>query len=144
MVVDAVLQENPPIVDFKQMAAAQQQDPDILKLQTSLSSLTLKACPIPMSYGKIICDMSTGVPRPIVPSLYRRQVFDSLHSHPGVRATQRLITSHFVWPTSTLMYGSGPDPVFSVKDLKYIVTPSLRSQLLLPPIIDLSKYTSIL
>ena len=101
MVVDAVLQENPPIVDFKQMAAAQQQDPDILKLQMSSSSLTLKACPIPMSDGKIIFDMSTGVPRPIVPSLYRRLVFDSLHSlsHPGVRATQRLITSRFVWPS---------------------------------------------
>ena len=82
------------------MAAAQQKDPDILKLQTSSSSLTLKACPIPMSDGKIICDMSTGVPRMIVPSLYRRQVFDSLHSlsHPGVRATQRLITSCFAWP----------------------------------------------
>ena len=53
-----------------------------------------------MSHGKIICDMSTGIPRPIVPSSYRRQVFDSLHSlsHPGIRATQRLITSRFVWP----------------------------------------------
>ena len=51
------------------MATTQQQDPDILKLQTS-SSLTLKACPIPMSDSKIICDMSTGVPRPIVPSSY--------------------------------------------------------------------------
>ena len=63
MVVDAVLQENPPIVDFKEMAAAQQQYPDVLKLQTSSSSLTLKAYPIPMSDGKIICDTSTGVPR---------------------------------------------------------------------------------
>ena len=53
--VDAILEENPPIMDFKQMDTAQQQDPDILKLQTSLSSLTLKACPIPMSNGKINC-----------------------------------------------------------------------------------------
>ena len=100
MRVNAVLQENPPILDFKQMAAAQQQDPDILKLQTSSSSLTLKACPIHMSDGKIICDMSTGVPHPIVLSLYRQQVFDSLHSlsHPGVRTTQQLITSHFACP----------------------------------------------
>ena len=71
MVVDAVLQENPPIVDFKQMAAAQQQDPYILKLQTSSSSLVLKVCPIPMSDGEIICDISTRVPRPIVPPSYR-------------------------------------------------------------------------
>ena len=37
---------------------------------------------------------STGPPN------FRRQVFDLLHglSHPGVRATQRLITSRYVWP----------------------------------------------
>ena len=50
MGVDAVLQENRPILDFQQMAAAQQQDPDILQLQTSSSSLTLKAC-------RILCAM---------------------------------------------------------------------------------------
>ena len=45
-------------------------------------------------------DMSTGVPRPLVPARFRRVVFDSLHSlsHPGVRATLRLLTSQYVWP----------------------------------------------
>ena len=39
-------------------------------------------------------------PRPFVPIAFRHVVFDSLHSlaHPGVRATQRLITERFVWP----------------------------------------------
>ena len=44
--------------------------------------------------------MSTGVPRPYVPSELCRIVFDALHSlsHPGVRATQRLITARYIWP----------------------------------------------
>ena len=44
--------------------------------------------------------MSTGVPRPYVPSELRHTVFDAFHSlsHPSARATQCLITSHYVWP----------------------------------------------
>ena len=36
----------------------------------------------------------------IVPARLRRAVFDALHSlsHPGIRATQRLVTSRYVWP----------------------------------------------
>ena len=45
--------------------------------------------------------MSTGVQRPYVPESFRRAIFDSLHSlsHPGIRATQSLVTSRFVWPS---------------------------------------------
>ncbi len=91
----------PPVVDFKKMAAAQRNDPELLRSQTSpSSSLTLKEVPLPMSSDPLICDVSTGVPRPFVPEQFRRAVFDSLHSlsHPGVRAKQRLITSRYVWP----------------------------------------------
>ena len=47
-----------------------------------------------------IYGMSTGVPRPYVPSELHHTVFDAFHSlsHPSVRATQRLITSCYVWP----------------------------------------------
>ena len=40
------------------------------------------------------------MPRPLVPKKFRRNVFDSLHSlsHPGIRATQKLITDRYVWP----------------------------------------------
>ena len=46
--------------------------------------------------------MSTGVPRPYVPSELCHTVFDAFHSllHSGVRATQRLITACYVWPKS--------------------------------------------
>ena len=89
-----------PVLDFTEMAAAQSSDPD---LQTTHSSLTLKEVPLPLSDKSIIiilCDISTGTPRPFVPLKFRRPVFDSLHSlsHPDIRATQKLITTRYVWP----------------------------------------------
>lgn len=47
----------------------------------------------------LICDTSTGTPRPFVPVNFRRTVFDHLHSlsHPGIKATQKLVTSNYIW-----------------------------------------------
>ena len=86
-------------IDFEEMAKAQEGDQELSNLSSS-TSLKLSKVPIPASTVTIVCDLSTGVPRPVVPALYRRAVFDSLHSlsHPGVRATERLITSRYVWP----------------------------------------------
>lgn len=60
-----------------------------------------KELPIPNSGGTITCDISTGTARPYIPPQYRRAIFDSLHSlsHPGIRATQRLISERFIWPS---------------------------------------------
>ena len=88
-------------IDFEAMAKAQAEDHDLSTLQSSSSSsLQLSNLPIPTSPTTIICDISAGVPRPVVPEPFRRAVFDSLHSlsHPGVRATERLVTSRYVWP----------------------------------------------
>ena len=59
-----------------------------------------EAIPLDNSSHPLYCDSSTGTHRPIVPKAWRRTVFQSLHelSHPGIRATQKLITSRFVWP----------------------------------------------
>ena len=94
---DAVV---PPTVDFKDIAAAQQHDTELQQLQSSSTSLQLQSVPLPTSNITLVCDMSTGAPRPYIPSELRRTVFDALHSlsHPGVRATQRLITARYVWP----------------------------------------------
>ena len=96
----STLHQSPPIIDFKAIAAAQQTDPEISELQTSTSSLQLQPLPLPTSTLTLLCDMSTGVPRPYVPQQLRQTVFDSLHSlsHPSIRATQHLITSRYVWP----------------------------------------------
>ena len=86
-------------IDFTILAAAQQNDPELPALKTS-SSLRLHDVPLPSSTGTILCDISTALPRPYVPPSYRRHIFDQLHSlsHPGIRASQQLITERFVWP----------------------------------------------
>ena len=94
----STLHQSSPVIDFKAMAAAPQSDTEISDLQTS--SLQLQPLPLPASDLTILCDMSTGVPRPYVLQQFRQTVFDSLHSlsHPSIRATQHLITSRYVWP----------------------------------------------
>lgn len=89
-----------PVVDFRAMAAAQAEDPSILNLHAD-SALKLEQVPLALSNGAtLLCDTSTGVQRPVVPESFRRPIFNALHSmsHPGIRATQRLVTQHFVWP----------------------------------------------
>ncbi|XP_075733129.1 protein NYNRIN-like [Rhipicephalus microplus] len=63
-------------------------------------SLVLEEIPLPYTTTMIPCDTSQKSPRPFVSVQFRRAVFDSLHdlSHPGIRATQRLVTDRFVWP----------------------------------------------
>jgi hypothetical protein len=87
-------------IDFEQMAVAQKEDTEIKHLMSSrFCSLTIKPFPL-QSDTVLLCDISTGVPRPLVPLSLRRTVFCALHSlaHPGIRATQRLVSARFVWP----------------------------------------------
>ena len=90
----------PPTIDFAAMADMQQHDDELHKLRSSSTSLQLKDIPLDVGASQLVCDVSTGTPRPYVPSGLRKTVFDSLHSlaHPGIRATQRLVTERFVWP----------------------------------------------
>lgn len=87
-------------IDFETMALAQRSDSDLQQLQASGTALDLRTVLIPSSTTPITCDMSTGNPRPFVPESFRRIIFNSLHqlSHPGIRATQKLITARYVWP----------------------------------------------
>ncbi|GFU05738.1 retrovirus-related Pol polyprotein from transposon 412 [Trichonephila clavipes] len=50
---------------------------------------------------QIFCDVSRENVRPYVPEELPFEVFRSLHnlSHPGIRATKRLIQDRFVWPS---------------------------------------------
>ena len=98
---NALLDKQPPVLDFAAMAKAQAGDPQIRSLQSAPSSpLVVEPVPLPHSADPLFCDVSTGSQRPLVPLQWRRTVFDSLHnlSHPGIRATQKLVTSRFVWP----------------------------------------------
>ncbi|VDP86070.1 unnamed protein product [Echinostoma caproni] len=63
------------------------------------SSLELCRLPLLTSDSSFLCDVSHQVPRPLVPEPMRRLVFDALQglSHPGVRATQKLISQRSHW-----------------------------------------------
>ena len=87
------------IIDFEAMASAQD-NCKFLTHDTPQLSLSLQHFPLPHSSNTIICDVSTGQPRSVVPPAYRWPIFHSLQclSHSGVGASQKLITSRFVWP----------------------------------------------
>nr|VZH94975.1 unnamed protein product [Spirometra erinaceieuropaei] len=85
--------------DLAKLADLQTADESIEELRTSIT-LQLRDAPLPASPGTILCDWSTGTPRPVVPPPYRKVVFDHFHSlsHPGIRAGRKLIAARFVWP----------------------------------------------
>ena len=97
--INALQASESELLELEELARVQQDDPDLTKLRSS-SSLILEDIPLPQTNTTIVCDVSKGVPRPYVPKHFRRTIFNSFHSlsHPGIRATQKLITTRFVWP----------------------------------------------
>ncbi|XP_051993051.1 LOW QUALITY PROTEIN: uncharacterized protein K02A2.6-like [Xyrauchen texanus] len=86
-------------LDYNRMAATQATDPDVQLLRTSTTGLQIEDVVFGDAGTMLLCDISTGSPRPVVPSGWRRQVFDTIHglSHPGSKASQRLVATKFVW-----------------------------------------------
>ena len=78
------------------MARAQDTCPGVQKMQSSSS---LKVEKVHVEGTSMLCDVSTGVPRPLVPTSWRPAIFSAVHTlaHPGIRATRRMISSRFVW-----------------------------------------------
>jgi RNase H-like domain found in reverse transcriptase/Integrase zinc binding domain len=85
------------IPDLAAFAAAQRTCPEVGLMRQS-PSLDIVCRLVGTEY--LFGDVSTPLFRPLVPMPFRRDIFDGLHNawHPGVRATRRLISSHFVWP----------------------------------------------
>ncbi|GBN10755.1 Transposon Tf2-6 polyprotein [Araneus ventricosus] len=91
-----------PKVDFSAMANAQASDEELQALLSkSELSLLLKPLSTDPTSSKLYCDIRNDIVRPYVPASFRKTVFQSLHnlSHPGIRATKRLIGQRFVWPS---------------------------------------------
>ena len=89
-------------VDFVALSEAQTSDNELAALRArSDSALTWENHPCPTGNTTLVVDVSTDKPRPFVPVAFRRAVFNSLHSisNPGIRATQRLIGTRYVWPS---------------------------------------------
>ena len=89
-----------PPVSPEAIAAAQEGDEELEALRTGPTSLRLEQPYLPNSNRKLWCDVSCGPSRPYIPPSLRRQVFDHYHglAHPGILATQRLLTRRVVWP----------------------------------------------
>lgn len=87
-------------VDLEKLATSQASDQELKKFLGDEFSLRLKKIKLPESNKEIFCDVGTTTPRPFVTAPLRKQIFDSLHSlsHPGHKATTKLVSERFVWP----------------------------------------------
>ena len=84
-------------IDDQALAREQQQDPETNTFKTAITNLKWQYVSID---GEILlCVVSTGRPRPLVPKSFRRRVFNTIHrlSHPSIRSTIQLIKYKFVW-----------------------------------------------
>ena len=66
-----------PAVDLETMAHSQARDPEILAARTAITSLVLRD--VELNDTTLLCDVSGGVPRPLVPSQHRKEVFNAIH-----------------------------------------------------------------
>ena len=88
--------EESSVIDFAAIAAAQR---CCAETQDAASSSTLRIRVVTVEGVNLLCDISTGRVRPLVPLPHRRMVFAAIHAlaHGGTRATRRNISSRFVW-----------------------------------------------
>ena len=86
-------------INYSEMASAQRVDPEVTACRTAETNLRLVDVPFGPTGETLLCDVSRGQPRPLVPRSFRRRVFEAIHnlSHPSVRSSQKLVTSKFVW-----------------------------------------------
>jgi transposase InsO family protein len=84
-------------IDYARMATMQPTCQDVADMCNSPSLFIVER-----EVGGITLrgDMSTGTFRPLVPAAMRTEVMESIHavSHPGTRATVRLVSARFCWP----------------------------------------------
>ena len=74
---------------------------ELERFRTGNTGLQLKLVRIPGCDVSVLCDVSTRTARPYVTESFRRAAFESIHrlSHPGVKATVKLVTQRYVWPS---------------------------------------------
>lgn len=91
-------------LELKALVELQKDDSENLELlerKRGDSKYSLKEIDLPLSLGKLWCEVSTGKNRPFVPEPLRRAIFEQLHSlsHPGIKGTRKLIVSRYFWPS---------------------------------------------
>ncbi|KAK3732983.1 hypothetical protein RRG08_002591 [Elysia crispata] len=81
------------------MARVQAASIDVQAYKTAFTCLEITNTRLNEQGPELVCDVSTGRPRPIVPPDFRRTECDIAHnlSHPGVKATVKMVSDKFVW-----------------------------------------------
>ena len=100
-VVAPVLHTPDSATHLPSIAAEQELDDDLTRfVNDHVGKLQFKRIALPDDPHTVICEMSTGTPRPLIPPSRRQAVVDQLHgiAHPGVKATLRLVKERFFWP----------------------------------------------
>lgn len=82
------------IFDLPSLVELQQTDEEMKSYQQRLKSYKFGPT------SNLWCDTSTPYPRPFVPLVARKSIFETFHkiSHPGTKASLRLIKSRYFWP----------------------------------------------
>ena len=88
-----------PGIDYKTLAEAQRGDEKMAAYRTAISGLALEDVRFGPGSSTLLCDVSTGNPRPVIPADWRRRIFDTVHglAHPFIRATKALMAAKFIW-----------------------------------------------
>ncbi|GFT73364.1 transposon Ty3-I Gag-Pol polyprotein [Nephila pilipes] len=93
----------PSVVDFNKMAREQLKDSQLQDILAGScpTSLVLQPLPVGQPLVTLHCDVSMDRIRPFVPKMFRREIFNNLHtlSHPGVRASLKMVAERYVWPS---------------------------------------------
>ncbi len=89
--------ESPVIVDLRGIAARQA---TCSSTQEAIRLPSLQVERRDVDGVLLWCDLSSGRARLLVPAADRELVFQAIHglSHPGIRATRRLLAARFLWP----------------------------------------------
>ena len=88
-------------IDWESLAKPQSQDKELVELMNSDHSLKIKHIPVAETNLQLLCDESIpGKLKPLVPAGHRRTIFENIPnlSHPGIKATTRMVTDRSVWP----------------------------------------------
>ena len=98
--INVLFEELRPL-DFGTMRDEQAVDSKICNLvKTDTHFLQLSYVQISRTNKRLLDKVSQKQFRPVVPRAFRKQVFDTLYalSHPGIKASQKLISQRFVYP----------------------------------------------
>lgn len=91
----------PTPIDYEELAKKQAEDKELERMRKT-GKYVFKSILMPNARTHIICETSTSAAaRPYLPLFFRRTAYQAIHdlSHPGIRATRKLVTARYFWPS---------------------------------------------